>query len=414
MFECRSREAILSGPAGTGKTYACLWKLHSDLLKYPGSRGLMLRKTRVSLTEAALVTYEEQILGKSSIRQGPTRSHRQCYTYPNGSSLVVRGLDNPSRLFSTEYSEIYVQECNELTEDDWQSLARALRYFKMPTPLQIIGDCNPDHPEHWIRRRATEGKLTLFTGVHRDNPRYFDPVSGKPTEFGDQYLLTLNQLSGTMRARLLEGQWVASEGIVYEGYSEAIHLIDSFEIPESWKRVVGIDFGYTNPFVALFAAVGPDGEIYIYKQFYGSKRLVEDWGKDLLAQPEINLIADFICDHDAEGRATLERVLGRRTRAARKQITPGIEAVSSRLRIQPNGKPRLYIFKNSLVKRDEELFARRHPISLEQEILRFSFTKSSDGRIQKEKPAEGPDHGCDAVRYIVAHFDLGQNEARVY
>jgi hypothetical protein len=44
LFESRDDEVLVEGPAGTGKSYGCLWKLHLAAMKYPGMRGLLLRK----------------------------------------------------------------------------------------------------------------------------------------------------------------------------------------------------------------------------------------------------------------------------------------------------------------------------------------------------------------------------------
>ena len=45
LFGYRGDELLLSGPAGTGKSRACLEKLNLAALKYPGMRGAISRKT---------------------------------------------------------------------------------------------------------------------------------------------------------------------------------------------------------------------------------------------------------------------------------------------------------------------------------------------------------------------------------
>ena len=59
-------EAILSGPAETGKTLAALWKLHICACKYAGAQIAIVRKTQASLYTTALETYEEKVLGDNS------------------------------------------------------------------------------------------------------------------------------------------------------------------------------------------------------------------------------------------------------------------------------------------------------------------------------------------------------------
>jgi phage terminase large subunit len=53
-------EVLLSGPAGTGKSRVCLEKLHYCADKYSGMRALIARKTRESITQTAMVSYEQK------------------------------------------------------------------------------------------------------------------------------------------------------------------------------------------------------------------------------------------------------------------------------------------------------------------------------------------------------------------
>ena len=77
MFNDTARpEIILSGPAGTGKSFACLWKLHQTALDHPGARCLIVRKTRESITESALVTFEAHVL-PVHMSGGPDRGSRR-------------------------------------------------------------------------------------------------------------------------------------------------------------------------------------------------------------------------------------------------------------------------------------------------------------------------------------------------
>src|SRR5690606_20066097 len=68
-----------------------------------------------------------------------------------------------------------------------------------------------------------------------------------------------------------------------------------------------------------------------------------------------------VCDHDAEGRAVLERELGVETTPAHKSVLDGIQAVQARLRVAEDGKPRLFFVRGALVERDPELEGARRP-----------------------------------------------------
>src|SRR5690242_5222764 len=49
LFRTRAPEILVSGPAGTGKSRACLTKLHLAALKKPGMRGLFSSPCRTRL-----------------------------------------------------------------------------------------------------------------------------------------------------------------------------------------------------------------------------------------------------------------------------------------------------------------------------------------------------------------------------
>src|SRR5438105_8088340 len=272
LFRRRDPEVLLAGPAGTGKSRACLEKLHLCCTKYAGARALIVRKTRVSRTEAALVTYEEKVLAPgSAIPRGAGRAARQAYHYPNGSEAVVGGLDRPQKVMSTEYDLIYVQEAIELSEDDWESLTTRLRNGAMPYQ-QILADTNPDAPTHWLKRRCDAGRTVLLESRHEDNP------SVTP-----EYLARLDRLTGARLWRLRHGRWVSAEGVVYEGWDPAVHLAQPRTIPPDWPRYWSTDFGYSNPFVWQCWAKDPDGRLWMVREIYRTGTLVEDLARQIRA-----------------------------------------------------------------------------------------------------------------------------------
>ncbi|MDA8189602.1 MAG: phage terminase large subunit [Dehalococcoidales bacterium] len=391
---------LLSGPAGTGKSRACLEKLHLCALKYPGMRGLMVRKTRASLTESAMVTMNEKVLHELDHVDFHTTT--QEYRYPNGSRIVVGGLDKATKVMSSEYDIIYVQEATELSEHDWESLTTRLRNGVMPYQ-QLLGDCNPDAPHHWLKKRADSGKTVMLESRHEDNPTLWDRVKQTWTELGARYIAKLEALTGVRYLRLRKGIWAAAEGMVYDGWDRDVHLIDRFEIPADWRRYLSVDFGYTNPFVAQWWAEDGDGRLYRYREIYRVQQLVEDHAaemKRLMANERMP--EAVICDHDAEDRATLERHLGLSTIAAHKAVSPGIQAVASRLKRAGDGKSRLFLLRDSLVDRDPLLEEAKKPTCTEEEIEGYVW----NDKVKRDEPVKANDHGMDPMRYVVAHIDL--------
>jgi PBSX family phage terminase large subunit len=405
----QAREVVCTGPAGTGKSIATLHKLHTNAEAYPNLRILILRKTRASLTESGMATFEDKVLPEDhparfgARGQRIERKNRSAYNYPNGSIIVLGGMDEATRLFSTEWDLIYWMECNEGSEAEWESLLRALRSNRMPYQ-QLMGDCNPDVPHHWIQGRKRSGALVLLDTRHEDNPALWDAEAKRWTPFGAQYIATLDKLTGVRRERLRFGRWVAAEGMVYDTFDSKIHVIPSFAIPDSWTRFRSIDFGYTNPFVCQWWAVDPDGRMYLYREIYMTRRLVEQHAGTINTSSASERIRATVCDHDAEDRATLA-AKGIPNIAAQKAISNGIQAVQSRLAVQKDGKARLYIFEDALIERDDDLLEGKKPYCTAMEIPEYVYPKGKDGKPLKEVPLDLNNHGMDTMRYAVMYMD---------
>lgn len=435
LFKRKEQEVILAGPAGTGKSRACLEKLHLLAILNPGMRGLITRKTQTSLAGTALDTWRKFVITEATLNgdveyYGGSAEHPPQYRYKNGSAIFIGGLDKPIRIMSSEYDVVYVQEATELNLTDWEFILTRLRNWKISFQ-QIIADCNPSAPTHWLKKRAATGKLTMLESRHEDNPRLFTD-DGEITPEGVEYMKKLDALTGVRYLRLRLGQWVAAEGMIYEEFDTTKHLVDPFEIPEDWQRYWSVDFGYSNPFVCQWWAEDPDGRLFMYREIYHSQRLVRDHAKQILDQvvecqsccgddsedhicwkcprcyaewtePEPLWIT---CDHDAEGRAQLEKYLGLGTTAANKEVSNGIQAVQARLKRRGDGTYGMHFMRGARIEMDAELSQAHKPTSTEEEIPGYVWARTKDDQA-KEEPVKEDDHGMDAARYVVAEVDLG-------
>lgn len=449
FFHCRDREVLLVGAAGTGKSRAALEKLLMLMLLNPGARGLIIRKTLVSLGTTALATWRKfvipELLASGGVEfYGGGPEEPPGYRFSNGSFVGIGGMDRPMKVMSSEWDVIYCMEATELTIDDWEALLSRLRNWVISFQ-QIMADCNPSYPTHWLKARGDRGAVNMLTSRHRDNPMLFDQVSGVATEKGRAYLDILASLTGVRRARLLDGLWAAADGLIYENFDPEINIVDKLsafdrdgnsatEPPAHWTRWWSVDFGHTNPFVCQFWAEDEDGRAYLYREIYWTRRLVEDHAKEILSVVTKCVLEGveghdkcewrpfergfcrtewieprpmgIVCDHDAEDRATLEKYLGMSTTPAHKSKTKGIQAVDARWRKAGDGKPRLFFCRDALVKRDPDLEGRKLPTCSIEEIPAYTWAKTPAGDA-KEEPLDKDNHGMDACRYYVAERDLG-------
>jgi hypothetical protein len=442
LFRTRNSETVIAGPAGTGKSLAALFRVHLAALNNPDIRCLIARKTAVSLGSTTLVTFEKKVAKHALASRivhwfGGSAREPAGYRYSNGSVVVVGGMDKPEKIMSAEYDLVFADEATELTETDWEYIGTRLRNGALSWQQQIAA-CNPGHPTHWINQRCNKGTATMLKSRHQDNPEYYNR-DGTLTPEGDAYINgKLGKLTGVRKLRLKDGIWAAAEGLVYEAWDDAVHLVDPFEVPTGWTRWWSIDLGYVNPTVVQFWAEDGDGRLWLYREIYRTKTLVEDHAKEILrmvtrcvtccktkrgshdcwacdtcvrewTEPKPRAV---ITDHDAEDRATLERHLSLSTTAAHKSVSDGIQATQSRLKAAGDGKPRLFIMRGALVERDAELDEAKKPCCTEDEITgyvwdRGTAAQQAGDKTAKDAPLKLNDHGMDAMRYMVAERDLG-------
>jgi PBSX family phage terminase large subunit len=459
LFESRAPEILVSGSAGTGKSRGALEKVHLAMMKYPGARALILRKTASSLAGSGLQTWikfvvkEALMSGEVTYFGGSTQEPPQ-YRYWNGSAVMIGGLDDPTKIMSTEFDLIFVQESTELTITDWEFANTRLRNGVMPYQ-QLLADANPNAPTHWLYVRCLRGNCVLLTSTHEENPRLFEECAPddegarewdnagtkiwlRMTDEGKAYLARLDRLTGVRYKRLRLGLWVAAEGIIYEGFTPALHVIKSFPIPESWPRYWAIDFGW-HVFVCQFWAEDPSGRLIMYREIYRGQRTVDQHAFDIMAElsvPDPEWVAPvlgedgkpfqlmahhgriwtepkpvrIITDHDAEGRRTFERHIGLGTKYATKWVTEGIEQVQRRLRPLPDGSPNIAFMRDALVHRDEDLEGEGKPTSTVEEFPAYRWLKRGTSESPADKrPTDEPlkenDHGMDTTRYLVVDRD---------
>lgn len=394
----RARVCVYGSGAGGGKSRAAAEKLHAYMLKYPNAVGIALRKAREFASKSVVYAIQSAIGEDKSVKYN---SSELMFHYANGSRIFIAGMKDEGqrqalRSINGDGSADFIwgEEANALTEDDHNELLGRLRGTAAPW-RQLLYTTNPDGPQHWIKTRLIDGgEATVHYSSAKDN-------LALPAEYKD----TLASISGVLGMRLREGMWVQAEGVVYDGWSDALHMID--RMPEgwqAWRKIRVIDFGYVNPFVCQWWALDPDGRMYRYRELFMTKRTVADHATKINLLSRGESYEATVCDHDAEDRATL-RQAGIVSVSAVKDVSRGIQAVQQRLNRGHDDKPRLYLLKGALVERDSALVEERKPFCTEQEFPGYIWQTSADGRPDKEEPLKMNDHGMDCTRYAVMYAD---------
>lgn len=405
-------ETLLCGPADTGKSRVWLEKLHFCADKYPGARLLIVRKTRKSLGQSGMVTYEQKVLPRGWLgKLIHFNTTDQQYEYPNGSIIAVAGMDDPEKAQSSEWDIIYCQEATELSEHAWELLSKCVRNGVMPYQ-QLGGDCNPGPPTHWLKARCDSGKTHMIHSRHEDNP-----------SITPDRLARLRALTGVRKLRLYEGKWAAAEGLVYGEWEPSRHLVSKQQLIDwrilldngqpnryTCRFIAGVDWGFTNPGVIGVWAVDHDGRMYLLCELYRTQETDDWWVEQALRLQAIYSIEAFACDPSQPGYIRKFQNAGLNAIKAENDITLGMSTMRARLKGAGDGRPRLYIYEDSLELRDERLADAHKPVCFENEINEHVWAKDKDGQLKKETPVDESNHSLDAARYACmymgAEYDL--------
>lgn len=288
-----------------------------------------------------------------------------------GHRILFRTGDNPDRLRGPNLTWAWIDEAAMQKAAVWDITLGRLRVGK--PSAWVTGTPSGFN---WVHERWTKGdpQYQLINSSTKDN-----------TYLPDEYLADLeSSYSGEFAQQELHGQFVAFEGLVYNEFRRGSHVFDT-ELPDTWQRVCAIDFGYTNPFVALWGAVDDDGRLWIYDEYYQRRELMEHHGAQIKARGEV---AWTVADHDAQDNAEL-RKLGIGTTRARKDVLTGIQKVKGRLIVQQDGRPRLMIHERC--------------VNLLKELGMYRWKENTT----KEEPVKENDHAMDALRYMVMQLDGG-------
>ena len=205
-------EIFMGGAAGGSKSFTgCLWQIMRRMV-YPGSRGFLARARLKSLKESTLLTFFEvcrllglrqnvdftynAITGLIKFKNGSEEYLRDLFYYPSDPEFVSLG--------STEYTDGYIDEMAEISEQAYQIIRSRMR-FKLDEfgliPKIGMGS-NPcktfiykEFYKKWVDNELEHYKAYIFAGVY-DNPF-----------ISDHYIENLKKLDPINRARLLEGNW---------------------------------------------------------------------------------------------------------------------------------------------------------------------------------------------------------------
>jgi len=366
---------LLTGSAGGGKSRLAAEKIHGYCLAYPGATWLMLRKAREWCRHSLIPFYQQSVVGNDP-RVTLNRSEG-VFHYANGSAVYTGGMLGDQQREAVRsiggaggLDGAWLEEGSAFTLRDYHEVLARIRHTAAPW-RQVIITTNPDAPAHWINTELITGNGAAV---------YYSHATDNTHNAGD-YLDNLNRLTGVLRQRLVEGQWVQAEGVVYDTFTLERHV--TTRNPSQMARwYLTVDEGYTNPCAILLVGEDNDGRLHVANELYRAGLLQHEVVNRVRVWYEQHRVSEVYVDAAAAGLIAALQHAGVRAQPAKGVVFDGIQLVQNRLALAGDGRPRLTVGPDC-----------------ENLIAEFQTYAWNDKRA--DVPLKTDDHALDALRYLV-------------
>ena len=288
-------EALYGGAAGGGKSDCALAEALRQV-EIPHYRGLILRKTFPQLSELIDRSGE---LYKSAYRGAKYNESKHVWTFPSGAKIFFGSMQHTrdrTNYQGKRYDFIDFDELTQFTFDEYSYLFSRNRPNGPGTRCYMRAQANPGGVGHgWVKERFItpappmttiwDDVIIRFPDGHeelRRKARIFVPSTIFDNKIllqnDPEYLTRLASMPEAEKQALLYGNWDTFAGQVFtewrddpDHYHDRLntHVIQPFLIPEGWRIVSAMDWGYTRPFSIGWYAYDREGTMYRIREFYG-------------------------------------------------------------------------------------------------------------------------------------------------
>lgn len=277
----------------THNTLALLMEGIRACVRFPGIRVGAFRRTYPELKESLIK--ELAAHGFAQAVGAKWAGSDFELRFPNGSLFMFRYAENmmdASRRLGAEFQLMLFDERTQTPADVLTFLESRIRSGRDDIPvLGIRSASNPGGPSHSAAKSRYIEPTEYGQKVHLDRERNrtvrFIPskLSDNP-HLNEEYRRDLMGLPEQLRKAYLDGNWDVFEGQMFPELSYDRHVVDPLELPGSWRRYNGVDWGFAAPWAVLWAALDEDGRLWVYRELYEPGVGEADQARRILAAEE--------------------------------------------------------------------------------------------------------------------------------
>lgn len=303
-------EILFGGSAGPGKSEVLMMlPLVRGFHQHPRFKGIFFRRTFPEL-EREIIPRSREYYASAG---GRYNDQKKVWEFPSNARLFFGHLEHEDDVRKYDTSEFNYEAFDELTsftyfQYTYLSATRCRTSTNLPAIVRSA--TNPGNVGHrWVKDKYNIGKIPSGV-VQRDK------VTGTLKMFIQAFLTDNPNIDPGYAARLellpeaekrakKYGDWDLFEGQVFSEFrilplssepARALHVIKPFDIPEWWPKLLVMDWGFAAYNYCLWAAISPNGRVFIYREFACKKTYIEEWAPQTAQLSQDENIVDVIID----------------------------------------------------------------------------------------------------------------------
>lgn len=361
-----SDRILLCCSRGAGKSRTCSAIALATALFEPGSLTLLVSRSLRQSMELLRYVREGFIALGSPL---PTKKWTEDQIeLANGSRIVSLPCNEETIRSFQGVTLLLIDEAARVPDEVYYSVRPMLnvsqgRLICLSTPFGARGF----FWKEWHQKDVPWHRIRI---TWHDCPRISDEaIDEERLVMGDQWV-----------AQEYECSFVTMQGLVYPDFENVI--VDQDQMPEG-KPVGGIDFGWRNPFAAIWGVLDDNDVLWICGERYGSEIPLHQHVAALKEHREVMWYAD------PAGRTEIEEMLtaGLKVRRGDNSIRNGIAAVNARIHTD-----RLRVLRSRCPRLIQEAGLYRYPSEQEESSV-------------SEVPLDAHNHALGALRYLISKID---------
>lgn len=264
LLDYSHRWEFWCGSAGSGKSYTIAQKIIIRCCNEP-IRVLVCRRYATTLRNSCFALIKEVLAKWQLTSYVNVRETDMTITFPNGSQIIMVGLDTEEKLLSlNNISTIWIEEAYEVEKPKVEQLNLRMRGTALNQ--QLILSWNPISKQSWLYNFTVEEPPENSIFIHstyKDNPF-----------LNAEYIAALDEMEVRNPAKYRvygRGEWgIDTDGLVITNWRK--EEFDAMELAaKGYEHRAGCDLGWIDKTAIIDTLYDRDNRtIYVFNEFYKS------------------------------------------------------------------------------------------------------------------------------------------------